>query len=202
MDEMKDSNSVQKHLRLLLKDTKGLEESELSSTPLFTELVRQHANSDSGPTGSAFTQYGLLGGDVGKLRGIKDNHDFPEVGDDPRLYYNIKAPSSVFICGSQGSGKSHTLSCLLENCLIQTDANTLPRPLTGIVFHYDPFFSEAGGKPCEAAYISSHPDVKVRVLCPPTNVTHIKVRGSEGNTTNNVFLLLTGCRNCTESYLM
>lgn len=176
MDEMKANTSIQKHFQLLLKDTKGLQDGELGSTPLFTELVRQHASGDSASTESAFTQYGLLGGDVDKLRGITSHSEIPATEDDPRLYYNIKAPFSAFICGSQGSGKSHTLSCLLENCLIQTDANILPRPLTGIVFQFDPFFSETGGKPCEAAYISSHPDVKVRVLCPPTNVAHIKVR--------------------------
>jgi len=94
---------------------------------------------------------------------------------DPRIYQNITAPSSVFICGSQGSGKSHTLSCMLENCLLPSEANSLPRPLTGIVFHYDYFTSDAGGSPCEAAYLSSHPAVKVRVLCPPTNIVQIRV---------------------------
>ncbi|KAJ6438966.1 Tryptophan 2-halogenase [Purpureocillium lavendulum] len=79
---------------------------------------------------------------------------------DLRLYQNITVPSSVFICGSQGSGKSHTLGCMLENCLIPSDANRLPRPLKGIVFHYDSFTSDAGGAPCEAAYLSSHPDIK------------------------------------------
>ncbi|EHA25334.1 hypothetical protein ASPNIDRAFT_186153, partial [Aspergillus niger ATCC 1015] len=80
----------------------------------------------------------------------------------------------VFICGSQGSGKSHTLSCLLENCLIQSKAGRLPNPLTGLVFHCDTFFSDVTGSPCEAAFLSSHPDVKVRVLCSPTNIWSIR----------------------------
>ncbi|CAN9170184.1 unnamed protein product [Alternaria alternata] len=43
---------------------------------------------------------------------------------DRRLFFNVTTPSSIFICGSQGSGKSHTLSCLLENCLAISDATS------------------------------------------------------------------------------
>ena len=32
---------------------------------------------------------------------------------DRRLFHNTNIPFSAFICGLQGSGKSHTLSCLL-----------------------------------------------------------------------------------------
>ncbi|EFZ01563.1 AAA-like domain protein [Metarhizium robertsii] len=172
MDGTNDSSLLKKHIALIQADTKSLEESEVSGTPIFTESVRQHGNNASTLNGEVFTQYGLLGGDVTKLHASKDME--LDIENDPRVFYNIKAPSSVFICGSQGSGKSHTLSCLLENCLIPTDANTLPRPLTGILFHYDPFFSDNRGQRCEAASISSHAGVKVRVLCPPTNVGQIK----------------------------
>lgn len=113
-----------------------------------------------------FSQYGLLAGD---LTSTTDD------GADPRIFWNIAAPSSFFICGSQGSGKSHTLSCLLENALALCDANVLPRPLTGIVFHYNTFISDSGGSPCEVAWLSSNIDIKVRVLCPPTNIGTMKV---------------------------
>ncbi|KAE8312120.1 hypothetical protein BDV41DRAFT_539835 [Aspergillus transmontanensis] len=53
---------------------------------------------------------------------------------DPRLYLNVSHPFSTFICGSQGSGKSHTLSCILENCLIPSRAGRVPSPLTGLSF--------------------------------------------------------------------
>lgn len=92
-----------------------------------------------------------------------------------RLFYNVSDPTSTFICGSQGSGKSHTLSSILENCLIPCKANYLPRPLAGLVFHYDTFISDTGGMPCEAAYLSSDPAVSVRVLCAPSNIGNIKV---------------------------
>ena len=58
---------------------------------------------------------------------------------------------------------------------METAANVLPRPLTGIVFHYDTFISDNGGSPCEVAWLSSNTAVNVRVLCPPTNIGTIKV---------------------------
>lgn len=146
---------------------------ELAASPLFTQSVLQYGESLEK---SPFTQYGLIGGVI-ENNGMNDsgvNH----VAKDRRLFFNATAPSSVFICGSQGSGKSHTLSCLLENCLIQSEANILPRPLTGIVFHYDPWVSASRGSPCEAAYLASAEDVSVRVLCPPTNMRQIEVRKS------------------------
>ncbi|KAK6224216.1 hypothetical protein QIS74_03399 [Colletotrichum tabaci] len=99
-------------------------------------------------------------------------------GDAPprasRLFYNVTCPSSVFICGSQGSGKSNTLACLLENCLIPSRLGKLPTPLTGVVFHYDSFVSDSGGLPCEAAFLASSKEVSVRVLCAPTNIRTVQ----------------------------
>ncbi|RDA83639.1 hypothetical protein CP532_4663 [Ophiocordyceps camponoti-leonardi (nom. inval.)] len=164
MEEETKIKDLASHLSLLTlseKNEETITPSQLSSSPIFTEEVRL-----SGSEG--FTQYGLLGGQV-----ITKSTATTEI-QDPRIFYNVSSPSSVFICGSQGSGKSHTLSCLLENCLLPCEANALPNPLTGLVLHYDAFVSEFGGSPCEAAYLSSNPDVKVRVLCPPTNMARIK----------------------------
>ncbi|KAI1839501.1 hypothetical protein JX266_014287 [Neoarthrinium moseri] len=52
--------------------------------------------------------------------------------------------------------------------------NVMLHPLTGIVFHFNPYISDAGGSPCEAAYLSSDARVKVSVLCSPTNIGTIK----------------------------
>ncbi|PWI64975.1 hypothetical protein PCL_08334 [Purpureocillium lilacinum] len=159
------------HLKLLQKDDLTEDPKELRNCPIFTEAVRVHALSlPSQP----FSQYGLLGGDCVKMPNAISAEDPMPSKNDPRLFQNISAPSSVFICGSQGSGKSHTLSCMLENCLAVSDANTLPRPLTGVVFHYDCFTSDTSGTPCEAAYLSSHRGIKVRVLCAPTNIVQIR----------------------------
>lgn len=98
---------------------------EIKTAPVFIETAR--VNADAGGTSSGdrvFSQYGLLAG-------VEDG-----TGAQEMLHYNTAAPSSTFICGSQGSGKSHSLSCILENCLFSSEANELPRPLTGIVFHY------------------------------------------------------------------
>jgi hypothetical protein len=94
---------------------------------------------------------------------------------DKRLFFNITTPSSIFICGSQGSGKSHTLSCLLEACLADSDATVLPRPLSALLFHYDTFISDDGGSPCEAAFLASLPGIRVRIVCAPTNLCTIQV---------------------------
>jgi len=156
------------HLGLLQRRPELDELNEVKSTPIFTEAVRRYAVSLAS-TGNEkpFSQYGLLAGD---LTGRTDDGI-----SDPRIFWNIAAPSSFFICGSQGSGKSHTLSCLLENALAQCKANVLPRPLTGIIFHYDTFISDSGGSPCEVAWLSSNPHIKVRVLCPPTNIRTMQV---------------------------
>jgi len=163
-DPMRDS-----HFHLLGASRELDELKEVQTAPVFTEVVRRYAHkmAVSSASDPPFSQYGLLAGDI--------TGTAQEPGDN-RIFWNISAPSSFFICGSQGSGKSHTLSCLLENALIPCSANQLPRPLTGIVFHYDTFISDTGGSPCEAAWLSSNPNVKVRVLCPPTNTRTMKVR--------------------------
>jgi DNA replication protein DnaC len=141
----------------------------INTAPLFTYAVSQHARRLATSTSlMSFPQYGLLAGDVQSLENMPSK--------DPRIFYNVATPSSVFICGSQGSGKSHTLSCILENCMIQSDRlGRLPRPLTGIVFNYDEYTSDTRVAPCEAAYLGSDPSISVRVLCAPTNITVIEV---------------------------
>lgn len=158
------------HFRLLEHRQDEDELNEIKATPIFTEAVREYAHSlAANLKDKPFSQHGLLAGDISGLT---------PASSDNRLFWNISAPSSFFICGSQGSGKSHTLSCLLENSLAPGPATTLPRPLTGIVFHYDTFVSDTGGSPCEAAWLASNKGIKVRVLCPPTNVSTLKVGSS------------------------
>ncbi len=171
-----DSAELNRHMQLLRVNTAG-PSLEIRNTPIFSSVVRKQASKlCKSSEGTPFTQYGLLGG-ISQDLGVAD----------PRLFYNVATPSSVFICGSQGSGKSHSLSCLLENCLLPSEANVLPRPLTGIVFHYDTFNSG----PSEAAYLSSNPQVKVRVLCAPTNRAKMEVKDTKHDTTRRPGLYLT-----------
>ena len=188
---LNDTTTVNAHFNLLGGAVKKDSDHETKTAPLFTYPVQQHAlEEEKKGQGESFTQYGLLAGAV-KHDGESEGFDTEDFGSesDPRIFQNVTAPSSTFICGSQGSGKSHTLSCMLENCLVSSAASILPRPLTGLVFHYDSFISDTGGSPCEAAYLSSNPGVKVRVLCPPTNVAQIRV-GAPLSFRPNPFLVL------------
>ena len=113
-----------------------------------------------------YPQYGLLG------HRIRDDSKKPI--QDGLVYTNVSSPWSAFICGSQGSGKSHTLSCILENSLIPSSpAGNLTSPLAGLVLHYDKFTAFSSTQLCEAAWLcSSH--IPVRVLVSPTNLLAMK----------------------------
>lgn len=88
---------------------------------------------------------------------------------------NTKAPWSAFLCGSQGSGKSHTLSCMLENCLLNDPSiGKNPVLLAGLVLHYD---GSRGSGVCEAAYLCSK--VKTTVLVSASNYGNLKQQYEE-----------------------
>ena len=96
----------------------------------------------------AFPQRGLLGSVLSvNQRGLVRH------SSDPRIYVNLDAPSSGLICGVQvgvskrsrgfgtnsikGSGKSHTLSCILEASLVKDEKiGALPAPLSSLVWVY------------------------------------------------------------------
>ncbi|KAH7127921.1 hypothetical protein B0J13DRAFT_598656 [Dactylonectria estremocensis] len=173
-----EDDTLQIHMELLrTQDYFDDEVDEVAMTPIFSQSVRRQVLStlkDRKKGQEAFSQFGLLAGNIHVPGHAPLADDKSSMQLDPRIFYNVSVPSSVFICGSQGSGKSHTLSCLLENCLIPSKVAVLPRPLTGLLFHYDSFVSDTGGLPCEAAFLSSSGCVKVKVLCPPTNIRQIK----------------------------
>ena len=142
------------------------------TTPLFSGRVLDGSNLGT------FNQYGLLCKAVatreGKHLPESTTPKLPHVFRyDPRIFLNVNAPWSTFICGSQGSGKSYTLSCILENCLIPSGLGQLPSPLAAIVFHYDTFTSYGSRQLCEAAYLCSS-GVPVKVLVSPTNFWRMK----------------------------
>src|SRR6266550_2588545 len=62
-------------------------------------------------------------------------------------------PFSAVVCGVQGSGKSHTVSVILETMLVPQYApiGSLKRPLSALVLHYSN--GSPNGLPSEAAYI-------------------------------------------------
>ncbi|KAJ7077010.1 hypothetical protein B0H15DRAFT_862818 [Mycena belliarum] len=129
-----------------------------------------------------------------------------------RIYVNTNAPSSAVICGIQGSGKSHTVSCLLECALISdTRIGSLPEPLSALVFHFD---TQDTGRPCEAAFLSlanrssDAAVAHVTILCSPSNLNRRRAAYaslpqvriaplflSEGDLTADRMLALMGCDN-------
>lgn len=134
---------------------------EIETTPLISLAVKHLQDTtveQSTPTNSALVpQHGLLGYHIGK---------HPQIRLHEPILLNTNAPSSTFICGSQGSGKSHTLATMLENCLLQNDdAVQIINPLAGLAFHYD---VGASNPVAEAATLAAS-GVKTRVLVSPSN---------------------------------
>lgn len=143
---------------------------EVKTTPLFSSKVKTVLQ-DFEAGAEVFSQYGVLGIRLETYgNGPQSGSSADSEPEKYRLIYgNITAPWSAFICGSQGSGKSHTLSCLLENALLSpSKAGTITNPLSAIVFHYDKFTAFASTQLCEAAYLCSA-GIPVRVLVSPSN---------------------------------
>ncbi|KAK8112104.1 uncharacterized protein PG998_008561 [Apiospora kogelbergensis] len=109
-------------------------------------------------------QFGLLGNVTGS----------PHTLEERLLMTNLNLPWSAFICGSQGAGKSHTLSCLVENTVItSSDAGQLPWPMSVLAMHYDNNSGYSNTQLCEVAYLCSR-DVPVNVLVSPSHIWALK----------------------------
>ena len=63
--------------------------------------------------------------------------------DNSSIYLNVHSPFCAVITGVQGSGKSHTMAVILENCLLPCNLppgsplTKLQQPLSALVLHYD-----------------------------------------------------------------
>lgn len=116
-------------------------------------------------------QYGLIGSHGGD-RGVAS-----------KLFLNTNVPFSMFLCGVQGSGKSHTTSCILENSLLPSAyLGHLRNPLSALVFSYGHFSGDGTGfSISEAAFLASpKPGLpvtahvkKIHVLVSPSNYVRI-----------------------------
>ncbi|KAN0074166.1 hypothetical protein V8E54_008103 [Elaphomyces granulatus] len=141
----------------------------LETTPIFSAKAWRNVNvTADGSAALERLQHGLLGLRLQTYEG-SEQADSDGLEIDNLVYANITCPWSAFICGSQGSGKSHTLSCLLENAIISgSKAGNLANPLAAIVFHYDKFTGYLSSQLCEAAYLCSA-GIPVRILVSPSN---------------------------------
>jgi hypothetical protein len=144
---------------------------ELRMSPLVWWNVKEHIE----PQQQVQRGYAVLGHIPEAENSSKDDASGLNGATRTPVLLNTDSPWSAFLCGSQGSGKSHALSCMLENCLL-TDQTILPRvglnpyPLAGLVFHYDRC---QGSGVCEAAYICS--SVPTTVLVSPSNYGRLKI---------------------------
>ena len=151
------------HLNLTnAPDHKIGETQDLKHAPLFSSHVASHNG------GAPVSQYGLLGIETSHhVKGLSVSTNRAE--RDKLIYGNHTEPWSAFICGSQGSGKSHTLATLLENSILNPPpAGELPHPLTAMAFHWDEFTGPATTQFCEVAYFCSK-GIQVQVLVSPAN---------------------------------
>lgn len=113
-------------------------------------------------------QYGLLSS-------LEDELETPT---GCQLFLNTNVPFSAFICGVQGSGKSHTTSCILENSVLASShLGHLESPVSTLVFSYGEWSGGgAGFNVSEAAFLGApHPRFpdhfvkNVTVLYSPSN---------------------------------
>ncbi|KAB8232623.1 uncharacterized protein BDW43DRAFT_320083 [Aspergillus alliaceus] len=139
----------------------------------------EHAVLVSSIAGSMPSQFALMGG-------MKAQQSAVHL--DPRVMLNTNVPFSAFICGVQGSGKSHTTSCIIENCSLPLPIlGALKQPLSTMVLNFNEYSSNVSTQPCEAAFLSSVlPEwskhgltIPVRVLVPPSNFYNLKTMYSQ-----------------------
>lgn len=127
----------------------------------------------------AIAQYGVFGNIVESRLPLTQSHLTGSDSDSTRLYLNTNTPFSALVCGVQGSGKSHTVSVILENMFV-TGCGALGRlvkPLSGLVLHVGE--TGACAAPCEAAYISKSvidnaQPPPVRVYVAPSSLKRMK----------------------------
>ncbi|KAI2464937.1 hypothetical protein F4781DRAFT_435952 [Annulohypoxylon bovei var. microspora] len=110
-------------------------------------------------------QYGLIG-----VRQEPAGPGNVAASEEDRLVLsNMNIPWSAFICGSQGSGKSQTLACLLENALLDhCPYNMLPHPLAGLVMCYKQYPGMSTTQICETSTLCLS-GIPVTVLVPHWN---------------------------------
>lgn len=77
-----------------------------------------------------------------------------EKSDSRAIYLNTHEPFCLATVGVQGAGKSHTLACVLESCLLsftKENITKLQKPMTALVLHFD----QNTVSMCEAAGLMS-----------------------------------------------
>ncbi|EUC42080.1 hypothetical protein COCMIDRAFT_104473 [Bipolaris oryzae ATCC 44560] len=159
----------------LISNDSEVDDTEDYQTNEWTTQIRHaplvSANFILRDTQHVLPQYGLMG-----------LHD--EANDTrSKIFLNTNIPFSIFLCGVQGSGKSHTTSCILENSLIHSKyLGKLENPLSALVFSYGHFNGDGVGFSISEAAFLAFPEAgvpgaahvkKVHVLVSPSNYVRI-----------------------------
>ncbi|THW04447.1 hypothetical protein D6D24_10537 [Aureobasidium pullulans] len=146
--------------------TSGADE-QLRTTPLLSLSVKEASEARKTGNSSMFPQYAFLGCRISDTSALEDDDKNENHFLEPEpVLLNTNTPWSAFICGSQGSGKSYSLSAIIENCLhASPKIGKLPQPLAGVVFHNN---TASAHNICEAAHLVSL-GVKVNVLVSRSN---------------------------------
>ncbi|KAH3337956.1 hypothetical protein KXW81_000286 [Aspergillus fumigatus] len=91
---------------------------------------------------------------------------------DLRIMLNTNIPFSAFVCGLQGSGKSHTTSYII---------GSLTRSISTLILQFNKYSSSVSSQPSEAAFLatvmpeySQQHQIPLRVLVSPTNFHNLK----------------------------
>ncbi|KAF9534163.1 hypothetical protein CPB83DRAFT_843792 [Crepidotus variabilis] len=131
---------------------------DLVTAPIMTREAYLRVKSDR-----RAAQYGVLG----RVLGVHHKAHVESL-DDQRLYLNTNSPFSAIVCGVQGSGKSHTVSTILESMLISdfSGIGSLSKPLAGLVLHYGE--GGASSLPNEAAWLAN--SISSHIIGPPVRV--------------------------------
>jgi len=129
----------------------------------------------SNSAGAAYLERGLSVSDEaggqrfreGALLGqiLVDGDDGEGEGEATSAYLNTHEPFCFVAVGVQGAGKSHTLACALEACLVpfpQENIVRLDAPMTALVLHYD----TSAASVCEATGLLSPAPALTRILGP------------------------------------
>jgi len=86
-----------------------------------------------------YPDFGTLGSSSGATQGLLYSSSMQLQNQDEPVFLNTCDPFCLVAVGVQGSGKSHTMGVVLENCLLHCPPVTgCIQPMTALVFHYDP----------------------------------------------------------------
>lgn len=135
---------------------------DIGHAPLLSGImVTQHAK-------DLVPQYGFIG--------CHSDEDF--TGLETKIFQNTNVPFSSFVCGVQGSGKSHTTATMLENALIPSkNLGRLRAPASALVFSYGDWSSGGSGFDISEATYLARPDSNY----PGTHVKRVTVLVSPSN---------------------